>query len=114
MEPLESSSTQTIDKLLAVNVRSVDLGMMAVVTASNVAGDGSIVNISLLAGMSGQAKAVVYSGSKWAVRGMTKSATLELGQYGIRVNSVRPGTIATPMTSGMLRAPVDAAFPWLP
>ncbi|KWR70332.1 3-alpha-hydroxysteroid dehydrogenase [Arthrobacter sp. W1] len=111
MEPLESSSAQTINKLLAVNVRSVYLGMMAVVPALKKAGGGSIVNISSLAGMSGQANAVAYSGSKWAVRGMTKSAALELGQYGIRVNSVHPGTIATPMTAGMLRAPIDAAFP---
>ncbi|WP_417366423.1 glucose 1-dehydrogenase [Glutamicibacter arilaitensis] len=111
MEPLEASSAETIEKLLAVNVRSVYLGMMAVIPELKEAGGGSIVNISSLAGMNGQANAVAYSGSKWAVRGMTKSAALELGQYGIRVNSVHPGTIATPMTSAMLGSRGDAPFP---
>lgn len=111
MEPLESSTVGTLDKLLAVNVRSVYLGMMAVIPELKKNGGGSIVNISSLAGMNGQANAVAYSGSKWAVRGMSKSAALELGQFGIRVNSVHPGAIATPMTEASLGAAADAPFP---
>jgi 3alpha(or 20beta)-hydroxysteroid dehydrogenase len=61
------------------------------------AGGGSIVNISSVAGLRGGPGAVAYSASKWAVRGMTKVAAAELGRYGIRVNSIHPGAIDTPM-----------------
>jgi 3alpha(or 20beta)-hydroxysteroid dehydrogenase len=58
---------------------------------------GSIVNISSIAGMRGAAVAFAYGASKWAVRGMTKSAATELGPHQIRVNSVHPGLIDTQM-----------------
>ena len=60
-------------------------------------GSGAIVNISSIAGMENSAGAVAYGASKWAVRGMTKSAAKEHGRYGIRVNSIHPGIIETPM-----------------
>ena len=59
--------------------------------------DRSIVNISSIAGMMGSAGAIAYSASKWAVRGMTKSGASDLGQHGIRCNSVHPGLISTKM-----------------
>jgi 3alpha(or 20beta)-hydroxysteroid dehydrogenase len=58
---------------------------------------GAIVNISSIAGMRGGAGSMAYSASKWAVRGMTKVAANELGRWGIRVNSIHPGYIDTPM-----------------
>lgn len=90
------------DYLAVVNVNQVGvfLGMRAVVGALREAGGGSIVNISSNAGLEGVEGVIGYAASKWAVRGMTKSAALELGQYGIRVNSVHPGGVDTPMLGG--------------
>ena len=70
------------------------------------------MNISSNAGLEGVEGVVGYVASKWAVRGMTKTAALELGQYGIRVNSVHPGGIDTPMLGGPEFGNVDkdAAF----
>lgn len=87
------------DYLDVINVNQVGvfLGMKSVVPSMVDAGGGSIVNISSIDGMIGQAGVVAYVASKWAVRGMTKTAALELGQFGIRVNSVHPGGVDTPM-----------------
>ncbi len=60
-------------------------------------GGGAIVNISSVAGLRGGAGGFAYTASKWAVRGMTKSAAVQLARYGIRVNSIHPGLIETPM-----------------
>ena len=83
-------------RVIEVNQVGVFLGMQAAGAAMREAG-GSIVNISSVAGMRGGAGAIAYSASKWAVRGMTKVAARELGQYGIRVNSIHPGLIDTDM-----------------
>ena len=94
---------QTLDDYMAVvNVNQVGvfLGMKAVVAAMRASGGGSIVNISSNAGLEGVEGVIGYVASKWAVRGMTKSAAIELGQDGIRVNSVHPGGVDTPMLGG--------------
>lgn len=109
MAPIEEIDAAGFDRIMAVNVRGAFLGIKAVLPTLKTKG-GSIVNISSLAGMQGQPYATAYSASKYAVRGLTKSAALELGRYGIRVNSVHPGTIATPMTMANLRD-LDAPFP---
>jgi len=93
----------TLDDYMAVvNVNQVGvfLGLRAVVAAMRESGGGSIVNISSNAGLEGVEGVVGYVASKWAVRGMTKTAAIELGQYGIRVNSVHPGGVDTPMIGG--------------
>jgi 3alpha(or 20beta)-hydroxysteroid dehydrogenase len=64
------------------------------------AGGGAIVNISSNAGMEGLPMLAAYSSSKWAIRGLTRSAAIDLGRLNIRVNSVHPGGVDTPMTRG--------------
>lgn len=81
-----------------VNQVSIFLGMKAVVPSMKKTKNGSIVNISSVAGLLALPQYIAYSASKFAVRGMTKVAALEFADYGIRVNSVHPGLIDTPMT----------------
>ncbi|HXP21082.1 MAG TPA: glucose 1-dehydrogenase [Streptosporangiaceae bacterium] len=84
-------------QVLDVNAVGCWLGMKAVIAPMTAAGGGSIVNISSIEGFTGAAGLSAYSASKFAVRGMTKAAAQELGQFGIRVNSVHPGGILTRM-----------------
>jgi 3alpha(or 20beta)-hydroxysteroid dehydrogenase len=84
-------------RIIEVNQIGVFLGMKAVAEAMTAAGGGSIVNISSVAGLRGGGNSVAYTASKWAVRGMTKSAAREFAAHGIRVNSIHPGYIETAM-----------------
>jgi 3alpha(or 20beta)-hydroxysteroid dehydrogenase len=92
-----SMDERTFRRILDVNTVGVFLGMKAVVPSMERAGKGSIINMSSSAGMVGGAKTIGYTASKWAVRGMTKAAAIELGRRGIRVNSVHPHIVITPM-----------------
>ncbi|MGE2717075.1 glucose 1-dehydrogenase [Mycolicibacterium litorale] len=85
-------------KVIDVNLTGTFLGMQASVEAMKAAGGGSIINVSSIEGMRGAVMVHPYVASKWAVRGLTKSAALELGSHQIRVNSIHPGFIRTPMT----------------
>ena len=84
-------------RIMDVNATGCWLGMKSVLGPMKDAGGGSIVNISSIEGFSGAAGLSAYSASKFAIRGMTRSAATELGRLGIRVNSVHPGAILTPM-----------------
>jgi len=83
-------------RIIDVNLFGTILGMKAIVPAMREHG-GSIVNVSSVSGMRAEAGALVYSASKWGVRGATRTAAVELAGFGIRVNSVHPGVIATEM-----------------
>jgi 3alpha(or 20beta)-hydroxysteroid dehydrogenase len=97
---LEQTTLSDYLEVIAVNQVGCFLGMQAALPALRAAPHGSIINISSSAAMNGSALLTAYSASKWAVRGMTKCAAIELGPDRIRVNSVHPGTVRTPMTDG--------------
>jgi 3alpha(or 20beta)-hydroxysteroid dehydrogenase len=97
---------QTIDlaeadfqRVIAVNLTGVFLGMQAVLPSMVALGGGSIINISSISGMLANLGTpnLAYSGSKFAVRGMTKQVAVEYGAHNIRANSVHPGYVKTPM-----------------
>jgi len=93
--PLESWN-----EVIAVNQTGVFLGMQAVAPQMITQGSGAIVNISSVGGLRGASACFAYATTKWAVRGMTKGAAIELGPHGIKVNSIHPGIIDTPMMGG--------------
>jgi 3alpha(or 20beta)-hydroxysteroid dehydrogenase len=95
--PLEEITLDSFVGVVMVNQVGTWLGMKHAGPALREHGGGSIVNISSSAGLKGSANAIAYVSTKWAVRGMTKTAAIELGQFDIRVNSVHPGAIATEM-----------------
>jgi 3alpha(or 20beta)-hydroxysteroid dehydrogenase len=86
------------EQVFRVNQLGTFLGMKAVIPAMKAAGGGSIINASSIEGLGGMGHLVAYSATKFAIRGMTKVAAMELGGFGIRVNSVHPGMIDTGMT----------------
>ncbi len=96
--PIEFTSGDEFKKIIDINLIGSFLGMHTVVPSMREAGGGVIVNISSTAGMMGYAGIGAYVASKWGLRGLTKTAALELGPDNIRVVSVHPGPIHTPMT----------------
>lgn len=94
---LEDTTAESFDRHYRVNQYGPFLGMKAVLDAMKAAGGGSIVNISSVAGMRGFPGMIAYAGSKWALRGMTKCVAREVAPFRIRVNSIHPGLVDTPM-----------------
>ena len=95
--PITEIDVAEIDRVYDVNVKGPLLGMKHVGQAMRAAGRGAIVNIASVDGFRGANSIGLYSSSKWAVRGMTKTAALEFGPVGVRVNSVHPGGVDTVM-----------------
>ena len=95
--PLVDTDTAQFERHTRINQLGTFLGMRAVVAAFERTGGGVIVNMSSTVGLRSAPNAIAYTASKWAVRGMTKAAALELADRHIRVNSVHPGPIDTDM-----------------
>lgn len=98
---IEAMPPETFRRTLEVNLTGCWLGMHTVVPSIRRAGGGSIVNVSSTAGLQGYGNLGAYVASKWGLRGLTKSAAIELGRLGIRVNLIHPGPIRTPMIAGL-------------
>jgi NAD(P)-dependent dehydrogenase (short-subunit alcohol dehydrogenase family) len=90
----------TWDKVMAVNVRGVFLGLKAAVPVMQKAGGGAIAVTASIAGLRGDGAMSLYTTSKHAVIGLVKSAAGEFAASGVRVNAVAPGAVDTPMVSG--------------
>jgi 2,5-dichloro-2,5-cyclohexadiene-1,4-diol dehydrogenase 2 len=100
-EGIEAETLEKWNKMIAVNQTGVWLGMKAAVPEMRKAGGGAIVNISSLYGIIGSPSSIAYHASKGAVRIMSKAAALEYARQGIRVNSIHPGQIETPILAGL-------------
>ena len=98
---LRKGSLTDWQRVLDVNLTGAFLGMRSVVEPMIATGGGSIVNISSVEGLAGSAHLHAYVAAKFGLRGITKSAALELAPHGIRVNSIHPGLVHTPMSQGV-------------
>lgn len=99
---LGETALSDYQRVIGVNQTGTFLGMRSVVDLMTSSGGGSIINVSSVEGLAGMPYFIPYTGSKFAIRGMTKAAALELGGQGIRVNSIHPGMIDTKMVRDLV------------
>jgi 3alpha(or 20beta)-hydroxysteroid dehydrogenase len=99
--PLRGSSVSDWQRVLDVNLTGAYLGMRAAIEPMIAGGGGSIVNISSVEGLAGSAHLHSYVAAKFGLRGITKSAAVELARHNIRVNSIHPGLVHTPLSQGV-------------
>jgi len=119
--PVVDCSVEEFRGVLDVNLVGPFLGMKTAAPAMQETGGGSIVNVSSIQGMVGRAGTPGYTASKFGLRGLTKTAALELGALGVRVNSIHPGGVDTPLirdavpdTVQVTQEMLDAAHSHLP
>lgn len=101
MEGVEETSIETWNRVIAVNQTGIFLGMKTVIPHMKSQNGGSIINTSSIYGLIDSGGAAAYQATKGAVRILTKTAAVEYAPYSIRINSVHPGVIDTPMIAGI-------------
>ena len=89
------------ERTISINLTGPFLGITAALQALKDSAPSSVINVGSGSALKGQAALHGYTASKWGLRGFTRSAALELGEYGIRVNAVHPGVVRTPMSEGL-------------
>lgn len=109
MNPMPDYEEDAFDRVMAVNVKGVFLGMKYVLPTMLAQGSGTIVNTASTAALFGTSGMIAYIGSKHAVLGMTKSAAIDVARKGIRINAVCPGPVETRMMRSIesMRNPND-------
>lgn len=107
--PLHLIESAMFDQIIAVNLRGVFLGMKYQIAHMLEHGGGTIVNVSSAAGLHAQPNLAAYSASKHGVLGLTRTAGVEYAAKGIRINSVHPGGVITPMTTAIFAAMSEEA-----
>ncbi|ALZ98813.1 MULTISPECIES: glucose 1-dehydrogenase [Corynebacterium] len=100
---VEEATVEDWDRTIAIDLNGVFYGMKAAIPALKESKSGSIINISSIAGITGFKNRAAYSAAKWGVQGLTKTSAMDLGKYNIRVNSIHPGSVETPLTAGLNR-----------
>jgi cyclopentanol dehydrogenase len=114
MKGVEETSEEEWDSVVNINQKGVWLGMKAAVPAMRQRGGGSIINISSIFGIIGSSGSAAYHGTKGAVRLLTKAAAVQYAPDKIRVNSVHPGVIMTPMVDVVPRAELQPIIDMAP
>ena len=109
IEPIAELAIEEWRRVIDTNLTGAFLGMKTVHPSMRRAGGGAIVNVSSMAAYIAVAPASAYTASKWGLRGLTKAAALEFGPDNIRVNSLHPGMIMTPMIEGAADEATQAA-----
>lgn len=97
------STLEQWDQVIAVNLTGPFYGMKAAFPALGRNETSSIVNVSSIAGLFGFKERAAYSASKWGVQGLTKTSAMDFGPAGVRVNSIHPGSVNTPLTASLKR-----------
>jgi 3-oxoacyl-[acyl-carrier protein] reductase len=107
-QPLAEITPEVMDRMLEIGFKSVIWGMQAAEEAMDPERGGAIVNVASIAGLRSAPRAVVYSGIKAGVLGLTRAAAVDLGPRRIRVNAVAPGAVPTEGTAKHRNAELDA------
>lgn len=114
IRPLEHETVDGLRSMLDVNLIGAFLGMRAALAPMRTGGGGSIVNVASTSALSGLPYAGAYGSSKWALRGLTRTAAVEWGRFGVRVNAIFPGPIDTDMLPAARTGPEESRFAHLP
>lgn len=108
---LQDTTTEDWNQIMAINMTGPFFGIRAVTPQMTAAGGGVIVNVSSTAGLQGIAQMAAYTASKWGLRGLTKAAALDLAEANIRVLSLHPALVRTPMSEHLDLAAATAGYP---